>query len=142
MTEPKNTEGFRISLPDGWKNETIYTYKGPDDSGVQHNLIIQVDPEPETRDLLLYAKQRLQALRDSLQGFELLAEKEKKLKSGIPAYEVVFKWIPSGDKIIFQKQDYLISGEKAYNFTASFSKQSLKTIGVDVDNIIDTFNPN
>ena len=132
-------KGIQISLPDGWEDQTIYTYKGPDDNGVQHNLVIQVDNELKTKDLHRYSQQRIQALKDSLQGFELLAENEKTLKSGLAAFEAIFKWIPTEGKIIFQKQVYIISGDKAYNFTSSFSKHTLKTIGNDVDAMIDSF---
>lgn len=132
-------KSIQISLPEGWEDITVYTYKGPDDSGVQHNLIIMIDTELETNDLYRYAQQRVQVLKDSLQGFELLSEKEKKLKSGLEAFELVYKWAPAEGKIIFQKQVYIMSGDKAFNLTSSFSKQSLKTIGNDVDAMIDSF---
>jgi hypothetical protein len=131
--------GISIAVPEGWEDQTIYTYKGPDDNGIQHNLIVQVDPELETDDLFTYSQQRIQALKDSLPGFELLSETERKLKSGLMGYDAVFKWVPSEGKVIFQKQVYVISGGKAYCFTASFSKHTLKTIGCDVDAMIDSF---
>ncbi len=133
---------FGIKLLEGWIDQTIYTYKGPDDGGVQHNLVIMVDNEVEVHDLYQYSQQRLQSLKSSLQGFELLAEKEKTLKSGLEAFEAVYKWVPTEGKVIFQKQVYIMAGDKAYNLTASFSKQSLKTIGNDVDAMIDSFQPN
>jgi hypothetical protein len=40
-----------------------------------------------------------------------------------------------------QKQVYIIIGGKAYNFTSSFSKKTIKTIGTEVDAIIDSFMP-
>jgi hypothetical protein len=141
MSATKGREGFGMTLADGWKNETVYTYKGPDDGGVQHNLVVMIDDEIDTKDLQYYAQQRIQAMKDTLQGFELLAENPRKLKSGLDAYDVVFKWAPGAGKVIFQKQVYIISGEKGYNFTASFSKQTLKTIGNDVDAMIDSFMP-
>ncbi len=142
MTEQPKNSGFHLTLPEDWEDQTIYTYKGPDDSGVQHNLIIQVDGELETTDLERYAQIRIETLKGALQGLELLNETKKMLKSGLPAYEVIFKWVPTEGKVIFQKQVYVIVGGKAYNFTSSFSKKTLKTIGCDVDGIIDSFNPN
>jgi hypothetical protein len=141
MTElPKNC-GIRMTLPSDWIDQTVYAYKGPDEGGVQHNLVVMIDSELETKDLQLYAKQRMQALQDTLQGFELLAERDRTLGSGLAAREAIFKWIPSEGKVIFQKQVYIIAGDRAYNFTASFSKQTLKTIGNDVDAMIDSFIP-
>jgi hypothetical protein len=133
--------GFSLIMADGWVDQTVYTLKGPDDSGVQHNLVLMVDSESKPGDLLIYAKQRIQTLIQTLSGFELLSEQPKKLKSGLDIYEVVYKWIPTEGKIIFQKQVYLIANGIAYNFTASFSKKTIKTIGTEVEAIIDSFKP-
>lgn len=131
----------KLNLPPDWIDETVYTYKGPDDSGVQHNLVLMIDNESKPDDIIAYAKQRIQILGQTLGGFELLSERPRKLKSGFDAYETVYKWIPTEGKIIFQKQVYLIAYGITYNFTASFSKKTLQTIGVDVDTIIDSFKP-
>lgn len=141
MTADEKNGHFRITLPSGWEDRTVYTYKGPDDSGVQHNLVLIIDNEAGGIDLRTYAKLRLDSIRETLTGFELLGEREKDLKSGNRAYEIVYKWQPSADKTLVQKQVFTIIGGKAYNFTSSFSKKTLQTIGVQVDDIIDSFNP-
>ena len=136
-----NHGSFKIDLPDGWEDQTMYTFKGPDDSGVQHNLILMIDTEPEGLDLNTYADLRIQSLKNTLSGFELMGQREKDLKSGHKAYEIVYKWAPGADTILIQKQVFTIIGNKAYNFTSSFSKKTIKTIGVMVDQIIDSFAP-
>jgi hypothetical protein len=141
MNESPKKFGIQLALPSDWIDETVYIYKGPDDGGVQHNLVLMVDKESQPGDLLVYAKQRIQKLAETLSGFELLSELPKKLKSGFDAYEAVYKWIPTEGKIIFQKQVYLIAYGIAYNFTASFSKNTIKKIGCDVDAMIDSFKP-
>jgi len=132
---------FVIDFPDGWEDQTVYTFKGPDDSGIQHNLVLIIDNEMGGVNLSTYAKLRLDSIKGTLPGFELLGEREKELKSGYPAYEIVYKWTPSDDKTLFQKQVFTIIEGKAYNFTSSFSKKTIKTIGVQVDEIIDSFMP-
>jgi len=132
---------FSIDLPDDWEDQTVYTFKGPDDSGIQHNLVLIIDSEVVGVDLNTYAKLRLDSIKGTLPGFELLGEREKELKSGFPAYEIVYKWAPGDDKMLFQKQVFTIIDGKAYNFTSSFSKKTIKTIGVQVDEIIDSFTP-
>jgi hypothetical protein len=132
---------FQINLPDGWEDQTMYTFKGPDDSGVQHNLVLIIDNDLEGVDLQAYAKLRLDSIKDTLPGFELMGEREKELKSGNKAYEIVYKWSPGADKTLVQKQVFAIMGDKAYNFTSSFSKKTIKTIGAQVDEIIDSFVP-
>ncbi|NLI16199.1 MAG: DUF1795 domain-containing protein [candidate division Zixibacteria bacterium] len=141
MSSANNISHPHLELPPGWIDETVYTFKGPDDSGVQHNLVLMIDKEAKPDDITAYAKQRIQTLAQTLQGFELLGEQPKKVKSGFDAYEAVYKWIPTEGKVIFQKQVYLIAYGVTYNFTASFSKKTIKTIGVEVDAIIDSFRP-
>lgn len=141
MNESAKYHGIKLALPPDWVDETVYTFKGPDDSGVQHNLVLMIDNESKPDDITVYAKERIRTLEQTLSGFELLNEQPRKLKSGFGAYEAIYKWIPTEGKIIFQKQVYLIAYGVAYNFTASFSKKTLQTIGIEVDAIIDSFKP-
>ena len=137
-----NFNQFNISLPPGWEDQTVYSYKGPDDSGVQHNLVLMIDDDLETSDLASYAKMSIETLKDTLSGLEIMGEREMELKSGHKAYEVVCKWIPAENKTLIQKHVFMIIDNKAYNFTASFSKKTIKTIGPQVDEMINSFNPN
>lgn len=132
---------FNIELPDDWEDQTVFTFKGPEENGIQHNLVLIIDNDPQDFDLQDYARLRLDSVKDTLPGFELMGEQEKIMKSGLNAYEIVYKWSPADDKIIFQKQVYIIMDHKAYNFTSSFSKKTIKTIGIKVDEIIDSFTP-
>jgi hypothetical protein len=132
---------LKITLPDGWEDQTVYTFKGPDDSGVQHNLVLIIDSQPDAGDPASYAGMRIRALKETLSGLEIMSEKEKDLKSGYKAYEVVYKWMPAENKTLVQKQVYVIIENRAYNFTASFSKKTIKTIGSQVDEMIENFNP-
>jgi hypothetical protein len=136
-----NIVRFDINLPVGWEDQTLYTFKGPDDSGVQHNLVLIIDNDLGGVDLETYAKLRLDSIKDTLTGFELMGERERDLKSGNKAYEIVYKWSPGADKTLVQKQVFTIIGDKAYNFTSSFSKKTIQTIGAQVDEIIDSFKP-
>ena len=139
MAVEQNQNRFRIALPSGWEDQTVYTFKGPDDSGVQHNLVLIIDDEAGGIDQRAYAKSRLESIKDTLSGFELMGERERILKSGKTAYEIVYKWLPSPDKTLIQKQVFTIIAGKAYNFTSSFSKKTIHTIGMQVDEIIDSF---
>lgn len=130
-----------MDLPDDWEDQTVFTFKGPEENGIQHNLVLIVDNDPDNISLQDYARLRLDSIKETLPGFELMGDQEKIMKSGLNAYEIIYKWSPSDDKIIFQKQVYIIMNNKAYNFTASFSKKTIKTIGIKVDEIIDSFTP-
>jgi hypothetical protein len=132
---------FQMNLYDGWEDQSVYTFKGPDEGGVKHNLLLNIDRDISGIDLTEYAEQKIEGLQEGLQGMEIVNQGEKQLKNGIPAYEVVFKWIPTPDNILFQKQVYLVVDNKGYTFTASFSKKTLKTIGNEVDAMINSFKP-
>jgi hypothetical protein len=133
---------FQLSFPDGWRETTVYTFEGPFDSGVQHNLVVivdsSIDKKTELRD---YVKLQLSVSKESLPGFEMINERDVRLPSGLPAREIVYKYVPSDDQTLFQKQLYTIVGGKAYTFTSTFSKKTLQTIANDVDRIIASFKP-
>jgi hypothetical protein len=133
---------FTIDLPGGWEDNTVFTFKGPHDGGVQHNIVLVVDPKVE-KDISLadYARQQMNNARQFLPGFEMINEGEKTFVSGRQAYEVVYKYVPSDERVLFQKQTFMIIEGKGYIFTATFSKVTLKTIANEVDQIIATFVP-
>ena len=133
---------FSITLPDEWKDTTVFTFQGPHDSGVQHNLVLVIDSEVDKNmKVETYAKMQLDQSKIVLPGFELINEKEKTMVSGIAAYEVVYKYIPADEMVLFQKQVFMIIQGRAYSFTSSFSEKTLKTIANEADKIIESFVP-
>jgi hypothetical protein len=132
---------FVLRLPEGWEDQTAYTFMGPEINGQRQMLNLVVDRNLADTDLREFALDRIQPLRDSLAGIETLKEEERSLANGIAAYEWVFKWVPSAGQVIFKKHLYLIIDKRGYTFTATFTKQSFKTIGVEVDRMIESFVP-
>jgi hypothetical protein len=133
---------FSLSLPDTWKETTVYTFEGPHDSGVQHNLVLVIDSSVQDKiELKEYAKMQFGTNKEVLPGFALVNETERQLPSGQAAYEIVYKYAPSDDTVLFQKQVFLIIEGKGYIFTSTFSKKTLQTIAVEVDQIIANFRP-
>ena len=130
---------FSLKLPDGWEDQTAHTFMGPEVNGVRHILNLVVDNEVADNDLYNFALDRIEPVRSALPGIETLKEQEKTLPSGVQVYEWVYKWVPTDGNIIFKKNIYMILAGKGYSFAATFSKQSMKTIGVEVDRIIDSF---
>lgn len=135
-----NNNLFQLTFPEGWKETTVYTFEGPHDSGVQHNLVLMIDPFLlKGTSLIDYAHAQLSGPKQVMPGFEMLGEVEKKLPDGTPALEVVYKYVPAENIILYQKQFYFIKGEKALVFTGTFSKKTLKTIAYDFDKIVASF---
>ena len=119
----------------------MHQFLGPDDSGVQHVLNLVVDPNAQTDDVEDYARDRIDQIVESMPAAEILKEEQKMLASGVEAYEAVYKWVSPNGKVTFQKLVYMIRDGVAYTFSANFSKKTIKTIGVEVDRIIESFEP-
>jgi hypothetical protein len=132
---------FKIELPDDWEDQTIHYFMGPEESGLQHTLSLQVDTQPNTDDLEEYARQRIEQALESIPAAEALKEEERQLPNGASAYEVVYKWAPSEDKVVFQKLVFVQHGKIMYNFNGTFTKKTIKTLGVEVDRMIQAFVP-
>jgi hypothetical protein len=128
---------FQINLPDGWKETTIHTFQGPHDSGVQHNLVLVIDTDvPKKTDLKEYARRQAGVTKETLPGYALIREAEKKMPDGTPAFEIVYKYVPAEGVELFQKQVFIIIENRGYIFSATFSKKTLQTIALEVDEII------
>ena len=137
----KNNQ-FSLTLPGSWQDQTLFTYHGPLENGVQHNLIISIDTKiPKKMDITTYAYKQLESSRIELPGFVILKEGEKILANGRVGFEVVYRYRASDEVAIYQKQFFLFMETKGYCFTASFSKKTLKTIANDVDAMIESFIP-
>jgi hypothetical protein len=132
---------FQIKIPDGWEDQTIYTYKGPDDSGVQHMMTLVVDLYVNASTAEEFARPRIDTAMATLQGAEILKEDAKQLASGFPAYECVYKWVPSGADARFVKTVYILVDGVGYVFSGNFSKKTIKTIGTEMDQMIESFRP-
>lgn len=135
---------FQLVFPDGWKETTVYTFEGPHDNGVQHNLVMVIDPfVTEETDLFEYAHAQLDGPKNVLPGFEFVSEGQKSFSDGSPFFEIVYKYSPAEEIVLYQKQVYVIKkmGKdfKGIVFSATFSKKSLPTIGAEVDAIIAGF---
>ena len=132
---------FFLDLPDGWEDRTVHVFMGPDDSGVQHLLTLVVDRNVTADRVEEYAHERIDLQAGSLQGTTVLKEAPLTLPSGVPAYECVYKWIPQDGTVIFKRLIFTIIDGTGYTFTANFSKKTIKTIGVEVEQMIKSFRP-
>ncbi len=141
MTTPDTNDQFRLELPDGWADRTVHYFLGPEHSGVQHMLQLVVDRELQTDDVAEYARDRIDQVIETMPSAEALKEGPRTLSGGVPVYEAIYRWVPPSGTVTFQKLVYMIRDGIGYGFSANFSKKTIKTIGVEVDRIIDSFKP-
>jgi len=137
----KITKGFRVSLPDGWEDRSVYTFMGPPEAGETPMINVVVDDAPGTDDVTEYGRLSLGALLDTMPDAELLLERTIALKNDLDAYEVVLNWAPTEDKVIFIKNIYLLRDERGYTFTGRFSKHGYRVLGRLVDTVCNEFEP-
>jgi len=129
---------FQLTFPDSdWKETTTYTFEGPDDSGVKHNLVLVViDDIPKGVELKAYAKAQCDISSHMMPGFDYVEEKETVLPNGVKTCEIIYKYMPSDEVVLFQKQWHMFIGGKAFIFTSTFNKKTLATIANDVARIV------
>jgi len=127
---------LQIELPDGWEDQTVHFFMGPEESGMQHTLTVMVDPAPDTRDLAEYSERYTPRWVEALPNSELLSDQPQQLEGGSSCWSVVCKSIPAERQILLHKRWYLLVNKTGFICTASFTKRTIKTIGVDVERTV------
>lgn len=132
---------FALNLPADWHDQSIYRYEGPDQDGVKHHINVVLDADVKSGELLQYAELQLQALQTELRSFTLLKRGEVQLANGLPAYELVYLWVPMPDKELIQQIYLVLAGGRGYILTASFSPMTWSTLGPQVEQVLRSFTP-
>ena len=141
MSSENKLNRFKLPLPDGWVDQSAYLFQGPQVDDQYHNITLLIDRNPQSNDIEEFARPRIDEMLNSLPGVEIVKEETKEHSSGGVALEVVFKWYQSDDKASLRKQVYILYDEMACTFVADFTKKSMKTIGIQVSQMIDSFIP-
>jgi len=127
---------FILSLPDEWKETTVYTFEGPQGIGVKQNLVLMIDRSVDKNTMLdAYVHGRTDSLRQTLPEFELLSETPSAI-AGNAAIVVTYKYLPANSMPLYQKQYYIQKGTVVYLFTSTFNKKSLQTTAPEIDKIV------
>ncbi len=132
---------FSLDLIDGWEDQSAYVFVGPKKNEFQHILILTLDRHPAERELEAFGRQRATALVGTLDGPDKVKEEIITLPSGREAYEYVYKWVASGDLVLFKRIVCLLIDKIGYVFTVDFTRSSIKTTGLEVMQIIDSLTP-
>ena len=105
---------FTINMLSGWQDKTIYTLTGPVTDGIQHNVIINVNPEVPFDNLIDYADWQIKTLEEELKSCRLLKRGGTKLDNGTDAYEADFSWMPVENLRIFQHMIFILVKNTAF----------------------------
>ncbi len=132
---------FRLELQDGWEDDTLYIISGPVDDGVQHNINITVDKEPQLDSLTEYAEWQIKSMEEQLKGCRVLLREQTQLQIGLLAFRAIFSWSPNDNLRIYQEQIYVMVEGMAYTLTTSFTKKTRKTLGPAIERMMLSFTP-
>ena len=135
-----NNSVFTINIPDDWKETTVFTFEGPNEDGLLHNLVVVIDPFADNdTDIKSYVQSQIKNGLDKLSGFELVYENETEQKNNRRCYEICYKHVPVEDVVLYQKQLYITDKKGMYIFTSGYTKKTMQTVAYEVDRIIESF---
>jgi hypothetical protein len=132
---------FHIDLPKGWLDQSLFVFSGPDVKGQPLQIFMLIDRGAGDLSLEEYAGERIDATIQQDPTMEVLKRETQELPSGTEVFDFVGRSIPAEGETLFKRHVYLIKGDVGYVFTANFNKKTLKTLGVQMMQIIDTLRP-
>jgi hypothetical protein len=130
---------FALQFPGGWEDKSLYTFEGPEEDGIRHNIWVTIENNVEVPDLERYAQMNIQATESELQGYQELKRGLLTLANRQPAYEHVYRWSPVNNREVYQRVMYVLKNNTGYILTATFSKKTWKLLGSEIDKILRSF---
>lgn len=130
---------FTLKIPTDWQDKSIYSFEGPEEDGIRHNIFVSIENDVNILDLERYAESNIQAIEEGLQGYQELKRGPVSLASGNPAYELVYRWSPAENRELYQQAIYVLYDNTGYTLTATFSKKTWKMLGTEVKKILLSF---
>jgi len=133
------TNRFSMSFPPDWEDRSYYRFEGPVEDGVKHTIIVTIENNVDVPNLEQYADLNIKAVEKDLQGYQELKQGPVTLDSRVPAYELVYKWVPVKDRQVYQRVIYILINKTGYILTATFSKKTWKMLGTEINKILMSF---
>jgi hypothetical protein len=130
---------FALQFPGTWEDKSVYTFEGPEEDGIRHNIWVTIENNVEVPDLERYAQMNIQAMENELQGYHGLKQGSLTLKNRHPAYEHVYRWSPVENREVYQRVMYVLKNNTGYILTSTFSKKTWKLLGSEIDRIFRSF---
>lgn len=130
---------FSLAFPEDWKEQSVYRFEGPQEDGIQHAIVVSLENDVEIPSLEKYAELQIRSIETELQGYQELKRGPLVLNNQLPAYELVYKWLPVEDRKVYQRAVWILFNNTGYMISATFSKKTWKIFGPEVDKIIKSF---
>ncbi len=130
---------IRVELEPGWADQTIYVFHGPEAAGIQHMLTVLVDDDPGKVQLEAYARDRIAMQTANQAGMEVLKEGRGQWRDGTETYELVYRRSAGAGGREYWRQVYVLRDGRAFTFSGRYAKHTSRTVGVEIDRMIQTF---
>ena len=137
---------FKFDLPKGWMDQTVYVFQGPKEADLDHSIMLTLDRKLQQDKISHFAFERTSPIIEMMTGIDVLKNEEITLPDGNPAWEFVYKSVPADGMIFFNKYVFVFKDKMGFTFSGKFTKQTIKTVGAQMKQIIDdllpgTYNP-
>ncbi|MEK6750134.1 MAG: DcrB-related protein [Pseudomonadota bacterium] len=132
---------FKMTVPEGWQDQSIYRFVGPELDGLQHAITLTIDHALENQSLEQFSQLKISALRETLQGYLELKQKEITLENGTRAFELVFRWTPVQNAVVLYHNIFIVAKQKGYSLAGQFTMDSYEMIGKAVVRKMYSFEP-
>jgi len=130
---------FSVKVSPVWQDHSHYRFDESDESGNKHEIVVSIEHNIEVPTLKQYAELNIMALAKVIPGYQELKRGQFLLDSGVPAFDLVYKWIPLNDVKYYQRVVYIRINKTGYVLSARFTKKTWKIRGGEVDKMLKSF---
>lgn len=121
--------GFRLALPEGWEDRTVYVIQGPVQDNHPHSITVVVDSQVVVDRVQDFADMHIRVQVDATPGCRLLTKELVHLTNGLPGCRAVFAWDPCEGKRLYREQLFVLDRGIGYIATATFAPATRRTLG-------------
>lgn len=115
-------ESFRMPLPEGWVDRSVYCSGGPVVGGFQVSLAVTVEHQDQAQLLDSFVEIQMSQLAGQLDGFEREGDEPAEI-DGRPARRCTFSWNPAGGVPLRQTQWFVQNGMTVLAVTATAPRE-------------------
>jgi len=145
-------EKFNLEIPAEWqlyvhdeslgerdRDDTVYTFFGPEEDGMQHLLTINLEPKPRYSDAAEYAHAHNEVMSNELKGYRPLKTENVESEDEFTRCSVIATWAPVEGMEQFLYHLYVAAKGLAGKLTINLTRKPRDTIGLEMIEAMKTF---
>ncbi len=131
-------DAFSLSLPEEWKNETVYQLREADSDTLR--IEMSIDRDLETRSELEYGERQVDVQLDAVPGGRVLDTQLVELDGAGTGYWVLTSW-SSGDESLVRDQLFVVQDEVGYRLTVTTTRDERLQLQPQIERTFRSFHP-